>query len=249
MNYPGGKGSLFLYLINLMPLHEVYIETHLGGGNVLERKRPASINIGIDAYPTVIAAWRSRTWPGLTLVHGDAARFLRGYQFTGHELVYSDPPYLHETRSRRDIYRFEYTRAQHIELLALLASLPCAVMVSGYDSELYRLTLEHRHGWRRHEFMAHTRGGMRREVVWFNFEPPAELHDPRYVGDNYRERERIKRKRERWRRRFAAMSAGERQTIMEALLSVAPDPALPAAAVPPAVAPRDPAAIFDGAGL
>ena len=234
MNYPGGKGSCFRHLINLMPPHEVYIETHLGGGNVLERKRPAARSIGIDADPTVIASWRARAWPGLTLVHGDAAGFLRGYRFTGRELVYADPPYLHETRTRSDIYRYEYTRAQHMELLAVLASLPCAVMVSGYDSELYRLTLEHRHGWRRHEFMAHTRRGMRREVVWFNFEPPAELHDPRYVGDNYRERERIKRKRERWRRRFAAMPPGERQTIMEALLDL----------TPPRAASRDPHDVY-----
>lgn len=245
MNYPGGKGSCFRHLINLMPPHDVYIETHLGGGNVLERKRPAARSIGIDIDPEVITAWRERnalTHPcvaRLTVVNGDAAGFLRRYQFTGRELVYSDPPYLHETRSRADIYRFEYTRAQHIELLAVLAALPCAVMVSGYDSELYRCTLEHRHGWRRHEFMAHTRGGMRREVVWFNFEPPAELHDPRYVGDNYRERERIKRKRDRWRRRFAAMTPGERQTILEALLQLSPTSA----------ALRDPLAVCDGAGL
>ena len=31
MNYPGGKGGVYQRLINLMPPHEVYIETHLGG--------------------------------------------------------------------------------------------------------------------------------------------------------------------------------------------------------------------------
>lgn len=226
-----------------MPLHEVYLETHLGGGNVLERKRPAGSSIGIDVDPIVISAWQARAWPGLTLVHGDAVEFLRGYKFTGRELIYADPPYLHETRTRRDIYRHEYTRAQHVELLAVLASLPCAVMVSGYDSELYRVALEHRHGWRRHEFMAHTRGGMRREVVWLNFEHPAELHDPSYVGDNYRERERIKRKRDRWRARFAGMGAAERQVVLDALLELeSPKPAVrdpggiqsPGMTVPPA---------------
>lgn len=40
MNYHGGKGGVFQKLINLMPPHEVYIETHLGvaqlcGTNVL----------------------------------------------------------------------------------------------------------------------------------------------------------------------------------------------------------------------
>ena len=51
MNYPGGKGLLYQKFINLMPLHEVYIETHLGGGAIMRNKRPARRNIGIDIDP------------------------------------------------------------------------------------------------------------------------------------------------------------------------------------------------------
>lgn len=32
-NYPGGKGAVYQRLINLMPLHDVYVETHLGAAN------------------------------------------------------------------------------------------------------------------------------------------------------------------------------------------------------------------------
>jgi hypothetical protein len=46
------------------------------------------------------------------------------------------------------------------------------------------------------------------------------LHDTRFVGEGFRERERIKRKRDRWRRRFAAMPPAERQVIAEALRAV-----------------------------
>ncbi len=49
MSYPGGKGKCYQRLINLMPPHETYIESHLGGGAVLRNKRPAKANIGIDA--------------------------------------------------------------------------------------------------------------------------------------------------------------------------------------------------------
>jgi len=53
MTYDGGKGGAGVYqaIINLMPAHDVYIETHLGGGNILLRKRLAprgSIAIEID---------------------------------------------------------------------------------------------------------------------------------------------------------------------------------------------------------
>ena len=32
MRYPGGKGKCYQHIINLMPMHDTYIETHLGGG-------------------------------------------------------------------------------------------------------------------------------------------------------------------------------------------------------------------------
>ena len=48
MHYQGGKGGVFQKLINRMPPHEVYIETHLGGGAVMRNKRPAGSNIGIE---------------------------------------------------------------------------------------------------------------------------------------------------------------------------------------------------------
>ena len=36
MTYPGGKGGNGFYqkIINLIPPHDVYIETHLGGGAI-----------------------------------------------------------------------------------------------------------------------------------------------------------------------------------------------------------------------
>ena len=51
--YPGGKGGVFQRLINIMPSHEVYIETHLGGGAVMRNKRPARYNIGIEIDPKI----------------------------------------------------------------------------------------------------------------------------------------------------------------------------------------------------
>ena len=35
-------------LIAMMPPHDVYIDTHLGGGAIMRRKPPALRNIGID---------------------------------------------------------------------------------------------------------------------------------------------------------------------------------------------------------
>ena len=41
MRYPGGKGGAGVYqtIINNIPPHDTYIETHLGGGNILEAQQ------------------------------------------------------------------------------------------------------------------------------------------------------------------------------------------------------------------
>ena len=135
--YPGGKGGVFQRLINIMPPHEVYIETHLGGGAVMRNKRPARHNMGIEIDPKIIKLWAAANQIGFELVHGDAISFLKSYQFTGKELVYCDPPYLRETRKKYyPLYKYEYTYEQHIELLEIIKSLPCMVMISGYQSPL-----------------------------------------------------------------------------------------------------------------
>ena len=57
--YPGGKDASGVHqnIINLIPPHDVYIETHLGGGYIMRKKRPAALNIGIDIDPEVIKVW------------------------------------------------------------------------------------------------------------------------------------------------------------------------------------------------
>lgn len=213
-HYPGGKGEngVFQRLINLMPPHEVYIETHLGGGAVMRKKRPARRNIGIEIDPKVIELWVSSNEINFELVHGDAVSFLRSYQFTGKELVYCDPPYLRETRKRHyPIYKYEYTYEQHIELLETIKTLPCMVMISGYKSQLYTKMLE---GWRVYSFQAGCHRGVGTEYVWMNYPTPTELHDYRYVGDNFRERERLKLIKRNLIRRLKSMPVLEREALL-----------------------------------
>ena len=57
MNFSGGKGGTYQKYINLMPPHEVYIESHLGGGAILRYKRKAKRSIGIEIDLEVIKKW------------------------------------------------------------------------------------------------------------------------------------------------------------------------------------------------
>jgi len=216
MKYPGGKGQVYQTLINLMPPHTTFLETHLGGGAVIRRKRMAKNgNIGIEIDPKVLERWTPIDHEGIELVQEDAVSYLKNYKFTGDELIYSDPPYLRETRRRkRKFYKFEYTTEQHVELLNLLKSLPCKVMISGYESKLYE---EYLSDWHSETFYAVTNTGKGKEWVWMNYPRPTQLHDYRYLGNDYRDRDRVKRTIRLLSGRILSLPEIEQQALFSAL--------------------------------
>lgn len=217
MKYPGGKGGVYQRLINLMPPHEVYMETHLGGGAVMRYKRPAMRNIGIELDPKTIQRWNNYNAIDIELIQADAVAYLKNYHFRGNELIYCDPPYLRETRKKdKALYKYEYTYKQHIELLKVIKSLPCMVMISGYKSPLYAESLE---GWNTYSFEAACHHGTATEYIWMNYPSPVELHDYRYLGDTFRERERLKKISENMIRRFRTMPVLERRVLLAAINS------------------------------
>ncbi len=216
MRYFGSKATAGLCqtLIALMPPHDVYVESHLGGGALMMRKPPARRSIGIDRDAQALEAFVCDH--PVELVHGCAHAFLSSFPFSGRELVYSDPPYLQATRRPARRYRFDYTGADHVALLDRLKRLPCQVMVSGHPSSLYDAALA---GWRRLEMQVVTQGVVRTEVVWFNFAPDR-VHWASCAGRNFTDRQRIKRKAANWGRRYAALPPGERLAVLAAMMAV-----------------------------
>jgi DNA adenine methylase len=215
-SYFGSKATCGLCqpIIALMPPHDTYIETHLGGGAIMKRKAPALRNIGIDLEPRALARFEC-DYP-VEKIHGCAHRFLAEYPFAGRELVYSDPPYLKHTRTSRRRYRFDYEVQDHVELLELLKELPCSVILSGYPASLYDELLA---DWRTLELQVMNQGGVRTEKLWFNF-TPERVHWPRYAGKNFTDRQRIKRKAENWAKRYQALPAAERLAVLSAMMAV-----------------------------
>lgn len=219
MRYPGGKGKTYQHVINVMPPHRVYIETHLGGGAVMRHKQPAVRNIGIDADFKAISAWSDEKTPSLDLVCGRAEDYLAQYEFRGDELVYSDPPYHPQTRRQSRVYTKDYSIEDHERLLSLLVSLPCMVVLSGYANSMYNSALA---GWRTHTFRAKTHTDVREETLWFNFEPPQILHDSRYLGADFRARQSTKRRLARLQDKFRHMEPMERAAISKWLYEAYP---------------------------
>lgn len=220
MTYPGGKNGSGVpqAIINQIPPHDLFVECFFGSGTITRLKRPAAASIGIEADAEVIARFWE-TVPGLRLLNVDALGWIRenGGSLTRNTMMYLDPPYLMETRrSKRNIYAHEFAGEQeHGELLEMLRTLDCMVAISGYYSALYGMLLK---DWRAVTFTSQTRGGgTATEYLWMNYREPLELHDYRYLGQDFRERQDIKRQRQRWVRKLGAMDSTKRHALMAAI--------------------------------
>lgn len=160
---------------------------------------------------------------GVVVICADATRWLKSYDWRDGEFVYADPPYLAATRrgAGRQLYRHDIrTEEEHELLLDVLAALPCPVMISGYWSELYGRRLD---AWRVIRFQSMTRGGKQMaECLWMNYNEPLQLHDYSYLGRNNRERQDLKRMRERWVKKLEAMPLLKRQALLSALQALDP---------------------------
>lgn len=227
--YPGSKGGNGVHqqIIAQIPPHDLFIEAFAGSAQVLKRMRPSPASVAIDRDPSACDALKAfidahSDLAGVNVICGDALVWLAKNRsfFRPRTVVYCDPPYLADVRSRpgRRYYAHEFDSPdQHEELLELLLMLTgqgVRCLVSGYRSPLYDRWLQN---WRRVDYQAVTRGGPVTESLWCSFEQPRELHDYLVLGRNFRERERIKRKKGRWVRRLGEMDDLERAAVLAAI--------------------------------
>jgi len=230
VTYPGGKNGPGVYqtIINQIPPHRVYIEPFAGSAAIYRHKRSATLSYLIDKDPSAVAALSpsgdvvgtnqlGRVAALTTVICADARGWLKAYDWRGDEFVYADPPYLDLTRLQgRQIYRHEIqSENDHNSILDILATLPCSVMISGYWSELYGRRLG---AWRVVRFQGMNRAGNQTgECLWMNYSEPVALHDYSYLGRNSRERQDVKRMKERWLRKLRGMPTVKRQALLAAI--------------------------------
>ena len=219
--YNGGKNGsgVYQFIINQIPPHFKYIELFMGSGAIMRHKSPALVNHGIDIdesinnkfpFPDSIDVdFYGLSWDEyfeLPCIHCNKGAF-----------IYADPPYLMATRkSKKKLYSYEFSIDDHKKLLEQLKRLECMIMISSYRNDLYDRELC---GWRRVEYNAYDRTHeMRIECLYCNYPAPEELHDYRYLGKDFGERQRIRRKINRHVEKLKNLPVLERKAILGALL-------------------------------
>ena len=122
-------------------------------------------------YPETIAVAGQR-FTGVMIENRSAIEVMRQHDAPD-TLFFVDLPYMHETRvlgaGKTGYYRHEMTDAEHAELLDVLFDLEGCVVVTGYETDLYRERLK---GWGHHTTSSRISAGrgtaLRTEHAWLN---------------------------------------------------------------------------------
>ncbi len=225
--YQGGKNGAGVYqtIINAIPWHWRYVEAFAGSAAIFRNKLPArGGSVLIERDPAQVARLRDLASPSVTVLQGDALEELQRLKLGVQDFVYLDPPYHPDARRAPDLYAYELTAADHERILSLLPAMSDRGVlwaISGYRHASYDDACR-RHGWHRTDYQAMTRRGVVTECLWTNFNPAmVDLHDYRYLGSDFRERERIARKVRRWADKLQKLPRHERGAIMAALSTTA----------------------------
>ena len=235
MGYPGNKQIEGVYhrIINEIPPHLKYVELFLGSGAIMRNKLPAQIgNWGVEIDDQTL---KDEKWYQYAERHSryfilkmSAINFLREKilklpaSLQQEYFIYADPPYpISSRRSQENLYRCEMSDQEHVEFLKLAKKVNCSMAISTYGNPIYTKLLK---GWRVIEYKVNTRRGIATELLYMNYAPPKQLHDYRFLGKDFVERQMIKRKISRHVARLKNLPALERAAIIREIFRENPNP-------------------------
>lgn len=220
--YRGNKAfpKQYMEIINIMPPHYNYIELCCGSSGVYRNKRLANESLLVDLDKDVTDVLEKQNYPNTYFSNQNAIHILQWIEtpFDEPTLIYLDPPYPKSSRSeQKDIYKFEMTDQQHVELLKELnrvSKLGVMIVISTYDNPIYQ---KHLKGWNKHSYKTSIHGKVKIETLYFNYPLPTELHDYTNLGKDCWDRQRINRKIKRKVASILKMPDLERKKFLQEL--------------------------------
>ena len=220
-NYKGHKKIQGVYqkIINHIPKHTQYLELFAGSASIYSLLSvPAGTVILNDKNPNTCRKLQS-LFSGVTITNDCAVRILQLKKtvWTKETFIFLDPPYLHSTRpNSTELYEFEMTEREHIQLLHSVLQMNCNIMIIHPKCELYDTYLK---DWYKVEVKIRYNRKTSIECLYMNYLPD-ELQDYSYLGSDCWDRQRIKRKGERWVNKLMNLPELEKQYIINKIKSL-----------------------------
>ncbi|MCO5268501.1 MAG: DNA adenine methylase [Brumimicrobium sp.] len=218
-NYPGSKraSGLYQFIINHIPERKFIIELFAGGGVITEKlvkndctaERFYCYEKSVQVFNQLREKFEYNYNVSLNNVDAIQHYFkvLNEYpKDYSNSFFYIDHPYLMTTRRRSnvDIYECEFSAKEHVALFDLIKKLNdvgAKIMVSHYPNDFYDEHLVTKMNFNTAETQSMTRGGVATEKIYFNYDiSKLKLATTAFVGHGRQERQRIKRKKVRWRK-------------------------------------------------
>ena len=213
-SYFGGKNGNGTYqnIINEIPQCKIYVEPMVGGGGILKNLNLPEITVINDLDSGVIDNYSNVDQGQDIRVYNVDYKIVCDIYDSKESVIYFDPPYHFETRkSQQKRYFAEWETKEHIEFLNYVRSLQSKIIISHYPFYLYDKVLK---DWRTKEFLSTTRSGQVVEKLYMNFEKPKALQDYRYIGEDFTDRQRIKRQNKRLFNKIAQLPLYQRQLLL-----------------------------------
>lgn len=222
-NYPGSKGAngAWQQIISQVPRCTRFVECMAGSAVLSTRIRGIEHIIVNDIDPAITERLTDLPHHAkkLDLTTLDYRSVINKYaQDEVPTVFYLDPPYLMETRShKKRLYTYEWDSQEHENFLSYITGCQGArFMISHYPCQLYNEALK---DWRQVPYKSMTRAGLRQEVLYCNFDLPPLLADPSNVGENFTDRQRLKRKVNRLITRLDREEPLERSAILSYVIA------------------------------
>jgi DNA adenine methylase len=215
--YTGNKKIEGVYqkIINEIPKHNYYLEAFAGSGAIglILPTGPVKIFNDLDTHALQLI----KGTPGDTVIKTQyrATDLLQLFDHAGKEgFTFCDPPYLHTTRKSDKIYLFEMSVLDHVEFLAEVQKLKCNCMIIHPACELYEVALQ---SWRSILIKIRYNTKTSIEKLYMNYDTPRILQTSKYLGKDCWDRQRIKRKAERFINKGLNIPFPERTYIEDTL--------------------------------
>lgn len=223
-NYTGNKAIDGVYhkIINEIPEFSRFLELFAGSAAIAKLlcspsdvvfindvDVKASNNLDYYIVSNELKKWHSYNF--------DVFAFLEKCPLYEEDFIFFDPPYLHSTRTDKKLYTHEFSDDDHVKLLSTVLDKDCKIMIIHPKCDLYDNTLK---DWRKVEIKIRYNRKTSIECLYMNYPPPTKLHNPQYTGKDSWDRQRIKRKADRWVNRLQQLPELEREFILDKIKSL-----------------------------
>ena len=215
MKYVGNKNipGVIELLVNNLPKSKRYFSLFFGGGGLETSKYTDNAHFICSEKNKECLKYQSDT---AVIEYFDYKDLIEENVFTTEDFVFADPPYTFCSRSSgRKYYKFEFSEECHQDFLKYIICLNAKVMITHPECDIYNQALKN---WKKIPFEYQSRNGLFKDCIWINYNTAViELLNYDALGNNFTERQAIKRQRKNIINKFSKMDIHLRNKILSEL--------------------------------